>query len=261
MLTSQSDNGAWPQWYPSIGSYHDYWTFNDDALSNCIKVMIRAHRQYQKPVYIKSVEKAGDFIIESQIKGSQAGWPQQFDHDLNPGWARRFEPPGICSSVTASTIGILLDIFLYTKNEKYLKPIPAAIEWLEKSKIDENTWARIYEMNTNKPIYGQHDREVHYLASEGRTDYRFIGEFGIPDMLIYADTILKSKSEYSEKTLSQNEIRTKIDNMMKSVQRAMALQNDQGYWLDRETGMINLEDFVKNMHLFCEHLELSKKIN
>lgn len=261
MLKSQADNGAWPQWYPSLGSYHDYWTFNDDALVNCIGVMMKAHEQYGKAEYLTSIKKAGDFIIKAQFDAPQAGWAQQYDHDLKPGWARRFEPPGVCSSVTASTIKMLAEIYLYTKDEKYLKPIPSAIAWLENSKLEEGLWARIYELKTNKPLYGQHDRVPHYLASEGRTDYNFRGNFGIDETLAYCKKVLKEKTNYKEEAPSLVAMGAKVDNIMKSVQKAIAMLNDQGYWLDRETGMINLEDYVDNMNLFCEHLELSKQLD
>ncbi|MEQ9218498.1 MAG: pectate lyase [Cyclobacteriaceae bacterium] len=256
ILKSQADNGAWPQWYPSIGSYHDYWTFNDDAMNNTVRVLIKAHQVYGRKELLNSINKAGNFIIKAQVSNAQPGWAQQYDHDLKPGWGRRFEPPGVCSSVTASTIALLADMFLYTKNENYLKPIPAAIEWLESSKLEENLWARIYELKTNKPLYGQHDRRIHYLASEGRTDYNFQGSFGIRDKIGYCQQVLASKKQPESQVLSDIDRRAKIDNMMKSVQRAIAILNTEGYWLDRETGMINLEDFVDNMNLFCEHLEL-----
>jgi len=193
----------------------------------------------------------------SQLKEPQAGWPQQFDHDMNPAWARRFEPPGVCSSVTASTIKLLADIYLYTKDEKYLEPIPTAKEWLENSKLEENLWARIYELETNRPIYGQHDRKVHYLASEGRSDYRFEGSFGINDILSYCSEVLTIKNQYSEVTLSALDRDARIDNLMKPVQRAIAMLSADGYWLDQEMGMINLEHYVQNINLFCEHLELT----
>ena len=259
MLESQADNGAWPQWFPSIGSYHDYWTFNDDAIISCIRVMIRAHKQYGKEEYLKSVERAGDFIVISQLPAPQSGWPQQFDRDMNPGWARRFEPPGVCSRVTAGNIEMLTEIYFYTKDEKYLGPIPAAIKWLEDSELEENVWARIYELETNKPRYGQHDRRIHYLASEGRSDYGFRGRWGIRGTIAYCNEVLESKSKPAENSLSSVDRGARIDNMMKRVQRAIALLDDEGYWPDRETGMIHLEDYVRNMNLFCEHLELTKQ--
>lgn len=259
ILKSQAENGAWPQWYPSIGSYHDYWTFNDDAMNNTVRVLIKAHQVYDRKELLYSINKAGEFIIEAQVSTSQPGWAQQYDHDLKPGWGRRFEPPGVCSSVTASTIELLADIFLYTQNEKYLKPIPAAIKWLESSKLGDNLWARIYELKSNKPLYGQHDRRIHYLASEGRTDYNFQGSFGISDKIAYCKKVLASRKKPEAMVLSDIDRHAKIDNMMKSVQRAIALLNTNGYWLESETGMINLEDFVDNMNLFCEHLELTQQ--
>lgn len=256
MLSSQAENGAWPQWYPLLGSYHDYWTFNDDAINNCIRVMIKAHQVYKKDEYLESVKKAGDFIIMAQFKAPQAGWAQQYQHDMQPGWARRFEVPGVGSLATASVMIMLADIYLYTKNDKYLKPIPAAIKWLKDSKIEENLWARIYEMGTNKPIYGNHDRRVHYLFSEGRSDYRFQGSFGINESISYCNDVIKMKGEYKKEILSQIDRDAKIDNMMKSVVNAVASLDDRGCWLDRVQDMIHLEDFVTNMNLFCEYLEL-----
>lgn len=256
MLESQAENGAWPQWYPSIGSYHDYWTFNDDAINSCIQVMMRAYQQYQKPEYLESVKKAGDFIIAAQFDAPQAGWAQQYKHDMTPGWARRFEPPGVCSKVTASTIKSLTEIYFFTKDEKYLKPIPEAIKWLKDSKMENGEWARIYEMKTNKPIYGQHDRIVHYLASEGRSDYSFHGTFGIDRTIDYCNKVLKEKSNYQEKAMTPTARDAKIDNMMKSIQKSIALLDDRGRWVDHVQQMINLEDFVNNMNLFCEYLEL-----
>jgi hypothetical protein len=256
MLASQSENGAWPQWYPLLGSYHDYWTFNDSCINNCIKVMIKAHQVYKNDIYLESIKKAGNFIIMSQFKAPQSGWAQQYQHNLQPGWARKFEPAGVCSEVTASNIKMLADIYLYTKNDKYLSPIPAAIRWLEDSKIGENLWARIYEMGTNKPIYGNHDRRVHYVVSEGRTDYGMRGNFGINKRIDYCNYVLKTKTGYKKEILSQTDLNAKIDNMMKSVVKTIALLDDKGCWPDRGQGMIHLEDFISNMNLFCEYLEL-----
>ena len=42
MLKSQLDNGGWPHQYPWQGNYHDYATFNDQGINDCIRVMIEA---------------------------------------------------------------------------------------------------------------------------------------------------------------------------------------------------------------------------
>lgn len=53
MLESQFSNGAWPQWYPLRGQFHDYYTFNDAVINDCIRVMLKAHKIYGKAEYRK----------------------------------------------------------------------------------------------------------------------------------------------------------------------------------------------------------------
>ena len=44
MLKSQLENGGWPHQYPWQGNYHDYATFNDQGINDCIRVMIEADK-------------------------------------------------------------------------------------------------------------------------------------------------------------------------------------------------------------------------
>jgi hypothetical protein len=40
MIKAQLDHGGWPHMYPPGGSYHDYATFNDQGINDCIRVMM-----------------------------------------------------------------------------------------------------------------------------------------------------------------------------------------------------------------------------
>ena len=111
MLESQYPNGGWPQWYPLRGGYHDHYTFNDNAINDCIAVLLEAHHRYGRPELLAAARKGGDFIILSQGQLPQAGWAQQYDQDLKPTWARKYEPPAICSAVTARNIRTLIDLY------------------------------------------------------------------------------------------------------------------------------------------------------
>ena len=42
MTTTQLSNGGWPHKYPEQGNYHDYATFNDGGINDCIRVMLEA---------------------------------------------------------------------------------------------------------------------------------------------------------------------------------------------------------------------------
>ncbi|MCK4294097.1 MAG: hypothetical protein KAY65_12940 [Planctomycetes bacterium] len=119
------------------------------------------------------------------------GQAQQYSGDLKPAWARSFEPPGVCSAVTAHNMRTLVQLYLYTKDNTYLRPIPAAIEWLENSNVGQNLWARLYEVGTNRPIYGDRmdGNKIHYdydkLSLKERTSYAWQGEYGIGSTISY----------------------------------------------------------------------------
>lgn len=279
MMEAQFDNGAWPQWYPLRGGYHDYYTYNDNAINDCIRVMLEAHRRYQDPEYLESARLGGDFMIASQLAAPRAGWAQQYSHDLKPAWARGFEPPGVCTAATARNIRTLIDIYLYTGDEKYLGPIPDAIDWLNRSKLmpqaiheDEvghaadrkiDCWARLYEVKTNKPVYGDRENprkmiyDIHDVSERERSSYGWQGTFGVP----HAISAYKKVKQRGRKQI----LRERHQPMSKKnrAQRAASLKpriddiisqlDPKGFWLT--DGMLETGTFVRNMNLLCEFLE------
>ncbi len=263
MIKAQFENGAWSQWYPFIGGYHDYYTFNDGAINDCIRLMLKAHTIYGKEEYLNSTRRGGDFIILSQLPPPQAGWAQQYTHDLKPAWARTFEPPGVCTLVTANNIRTLVNLYLYTKDEKYLKPIPKAVDWLENSKIGDNLWARLYEIGTNKPIYGDREdgNKVHYdydkISEYERKSYSWQGSFGIEQAITYYHEARSGKVDYPPRKapeLTSVQRRQKAESLDPRVKEVIAALDNKGRWVRGD--MIYTEDFVKNMNLLCDYLKL-----
>jgi hypothetical protein len=264
MIESQFENGAWPQWYPLIGKYHDDYTFNDNAINDCIGVMMKAHRIYGKREYLETARRGGDFIVLSQLPQPQSGWAQQYSHDLRPAWARSFEPPGICSLVTVRNIRTLIDLYLYTKDERYLEPIPAAFEWLDHSKIGDNLWARLYEEGTNKPVYGDRNDgyKVHYdyqkISKKEKNSYGWQGEYGINAAIRYYHEV-KSKGaenyqEERDRDLTPGEKKKKAEQLEPAIKRILAAMDDKGRWINE--GVITCRDFVRNVNMLCAYLEL-----
>ena len=267
MMNSQFENGAWPQWYPLRGGYLEYYTFNDNTINDCINVMLKAHRIYGKDEYLQTARRGGDFIILSQLPHPQSGWAQQYSHDLKPAWARSFEPPGVCSAATVRNIRTLVDLYLYTGDERYMEPIPLALEWLDKSKIGDIKWARLYEEGTNIPIYG--DREdgnrLHYVydkvSERERTSYSWQGDYGIEAATNYYNDV-KSQGPESymaqrDKALTVKERKTNAELMVPGIKTSLAGIDEKGYWLSNN--MITSRDFVMNVNMLCEYLELSRR--
>ncbi|MFQ5808663.1 MAG: pectate lyase, partial [Armatimonadota bacterium] len=178
LIKAQHEDGAWPQQFnaeppeemPTAeytrideqgrktvhqrpASYRHYATFNDGAMNDTLEIMLEACRRYGAAQYLESARRCGDYMIKSQIAPPQSGWAQQYTPDGKPEWARRFEPPAVCAAVTARNIRSLCELYLVTADEKYLKPIPPAIDWLNRSRLPNGQHARFYELGTNKPLY------------------------------------------------------------------------------------------------------------
>ena len=251
LLRSQFPNGAWPQWYPLRGGYHDCYTFNDNAINDCIRVLVDAHRRYGRKEYLEGAKRGGDFIIASQVKAPQSGWAQQYSHDLKPAKARSFEPAAVCSATTARNIRTLVDLAVYTRDTKYLKPIPAALDWLDRSKLAAGLWARLYEVGTNKPIYGDRDGKVHYtlqeISEERRTGYEFRA---LSKGLGYAISVFVAAApEEGFRFLRRWAEADDID-----VKKIVAALDARGRWVDDDR-KIRCQTFVANMRVLCDYVQ------
>ena len=160
LIKAQYPNGAWPQRYarfpdPSafpvkLASYPDSWprtwpgsnyiahyTFNDDSIVDMIDAMLEAARIYKDPRYLVSAEKGGAFILLAQMPEPQPGWAQQYDRDMHPAWARRFEPPSITGGESRSVMKALLLLYRETGQRKYLEPVPRALAYYQRSVLPE----------------------------------------------------------------------------------------------------------------------------
>ncbi len=147
LLAAQYPNGAWPQRYtqpPDAANfpvleasyptswdrtwsgvkYNGHYTFNDNALDDVIDVLLEASRLYDVPKYREAAEKGGDFIILAQMPDPQPAWAQQYDVQMHPVWARKFEPPSVTGGESQSILIMLLELYRQTGKQKYLEPIP-----------------------------------------------------------------------------------------------------------------------------------------
>jgi len=105
----------------------------------------------------------------AQMPEPQPGWAQQYDRDMRPAWARRFEPPSITGGESQSILKALLLLYRETGNRKYLEPVPRALAYYRRSILPDSDrpseirrracpggapcLARFYELKTNRPLY------------------------------------------------------------------------------------------------------------
>ncbi len=175
LLNAQFPNGGFPQiWtgpvenqpilkasYPeydwrSEGRIKDYWdmyTLNDNVCGYVADALIDSHRIYGDERFLQAVRKLGDFLILAQMPKPQPGWAQQYNYEMKPIWARKFEPPAISGDESQEVIETLMTIALATGDRKYLEPIPSALAYLKRSLLPDGRLARYYELKTNRPLY------------------------------------------------------------------------------------------------------------
>jgi len=197
LLAAQYPNGAWPQRftgppdpekypvkkasYPATWSrtypkkdYKGHYTFNDNTIADTITTMFDATAVYGDDRFRAAAEKAGDFILLAQMPDPQPGWAQQYDADMHPAWARRFEPPAVTGGESHGVIRTLIAVYRETGKRKYLEPIPRALEYFRQSQLPGGKLARFYELETNTPLYFTKQYELTYSSDDMPTHYGFI---------------------------------------------------------------------------------------
>jgi hypothetical protein len=277
MIASQLDNGGWPHKYPWQGNYHDYATFNDQGINDCIRVMIEANSYYKEEKLQKSLQKVGRFLMISQLPPPQPGWAQQYNEFLQPAWARTFEPPAVCPSASVHNIHSLIDLHLQTGDGDYLEPIPDALRWLKASQLPNGMWGRFLELGTNKALYYDRGRirvdSLHKLSLERRTGYGYE-----TDLIESLKAVELRFQQVKDKitTPSKYEDEAYVADLIKMTRGVIDAQDKQGRWVVHQdkfrkeisvqkwNGEYRVEDrissalFNNNLTVLCEFLEFYK---
>jgi len=293
MVETQLDSGGWPHKYPKQGNYHDFATYNDGGINDCVGVMMDAHRRYPNNKAIeKSLRKAARFIVISQLPPPQPGWAQQYNEFLQPAWARTFEPPAVCPSVSVKNINTLIDLYVALGKKTLLEPIPDSLRWMQGIRMENGKWARFVELGTNKPLYYDRGRirvnSMEELHIERRRGYAY--ETNLESALKktskrYELALKLDRGKFQavdndnpKPTQEQDAQRVKV--LSTRVRQIVNRQELSGAWVSHDdrfkkrmpkgvrwngeyevTDRISSSVFNRNVETLCEYLELSKKTN
>ncbi|GAA5094992.1 pectate lyase [Chryseobacterium ginsengisoli] len=212
LLLMQYKNGGFPQYYPNTGLYRKQVTYNDNAMINALTVLYNVAEGKNDFDVVDSklkekskiaVQKGIECILKTQVlqKGIPSIWGDQYNEvTLQPDKARAFEP---ISLATAESVGIVRFLMLQPINPEIEKSIKSAVKWFKNNDIegysynvskvngkavrtlaeDKNSviWARFYDINNNKPLFGDRDGSVKYnyneVSEERRNGYSWFGDF------------------------------------------------------------------------------------
>jgi len=296
LLEAQYPNGAWPQRYdgvPKAGkdypvlqarypktwsrvyqkqNYMRHYTFNDNSHRDCVLLALEAHRVSGRKEFLEAARGGGNFILLAQMPAPQPVWAQQYNANMEPTWARKFEPASVTGGESVGVCQTLIDLYLELGEDKYLRAVEPAVKWFKDSSISKDRWARFYELKTNKPLYFTKDYKLVYSDDDLPTHYGFQSSFGVRSMIRHYE---KVKAVGREKylaaqvrvPLTDKQRAASADAMEKRVRAIIAAQDKQGRWLAHgklETrGMkfgerIETRVFIENLRGLSDYLALLK---
>ncbi len=287
LIEAQYPNGAWPQrfdtptdpgrfpvkkagypesWsrtYPKI-DYKAFYTFNDNAMNDVIDVMFEAWHIYGDQEYRSSAERAGGFLLLAQMPDPQPGWAQQYDADMHPVWARKFEPPSITGGESYGVMRALFQIYRETGDKKYLEPIPRAINYYRSSVLPDGQLARFYELKTNRPLYFTKSYELTYDDGDMPTHYAFKTDDWTDSARKQYEQLLKLSPEQLRQPTSKRPAKAS-SKLIAQVEAVLRDLDDRGRWIEDGTlryqgdndptrRIIDCTTFIRNVNALSAYL-------
>ena len=215
IFAAQYPNGGFPQIYPLAGSYHDAITYNDSAMVRVLAILRDVAARAPGLDFVPSAQAAEaaerlrrgvDCILETRIRtpdGRRTVWAQQHDSLTGrPCAARSFEPIAASALESAGICEFLMS--LPETTPVMSSALDEAVAWFERVALHDvewhraavsgngllaapgapPLWARLYEIGTDRPIFGDRDRSIHYavteISSERRLGYQWYGVWPQP---------------------------------------------------------------------------------
>ena len=293
LLKAQYPNGAWPQRYSTFPdpddypvrrasypktwspvfpgrNYRGFYTFNDNTIADVIDTLFEASRTYDDSNYQAAAERAGDFILLAQMPEPQPAWAQQYDADMHPAWARKFEPPAVTGGESQGVLRTLLDLYRVTGRRKYLEPISRALAWFRRSALADGRLARFYELHTNTPLYFTKDYQLTYSDADMPTHYGF--QVGSRAERIAQEYKRLVTTPWTPPTPSPERDRPRLTEQLRSnAQSVINALDPRGAWVtdgrlryhgddDPTQHVIVTRTFIENVRTLARYLEASRRV-
>ncbi len=289
-LAAQYPNGAWPQQfaappdpkqfpvrkarYPKSWSrthpkkdYRGHYTFNDNSIADMLNVLLEAHRIYGDRKFLAAAKKTGDFMLLAQMPEPQPGWAQQYNADMEPAWARKFEPASISGGESQGVMRTLMTLYRKTGDARYLEPIPRALAYYKRSLRPDGRLARFYELETNKPLYFTKDYKLTYSDADMPTHYGFIVGSRLDSIERELENLKRTPKDKLNPPRKQPTYRMS-SSLAKKTASLISAMDRRGAWVEKGTlryhgpddntrEIIDTRTFVKNMRTLAQFIAAS----
>ncbi|MFO0944191.1 MAG: pectate lyase [Pirellulales bacterium] len=252
----------WPRKHPGE-DYWWYYTINDNNIARLIDTLLLASEIYNEPSYKDAAIRAADFLLLAQMTEPQPAWAQQYDFEMHPVWARKFEPPAISGSESQEVIRSLMRVYQATGQRKFLEPIPRALDYLQKSEIETGRLARFYELRTNRPLYMNRQYQLTYEPNDLPTHYGFIVTSNVTELRRrYEKLSNQSEAELAKNSQITSSAREARPNE-KLVKDCISSLDERGAWVEQArlvyhktevAPVIKSETFIHNLDILSRFL-------
>ena len=148
---------------PRVKAYWSLPTLNDGLAGQVADTLLAARDRFgaDDPALAArcgdAARRLGEFLLRSRLPDPQPGWAQQYDGAMRPAWARAFEPPAVATRESQDAVRTLLVLHAATGEARFLHPIPAALDYLDRVALPDGRLPRYVELNADRPLYVTRD--------------------------------------------------------------------------------------------------------
>lgn len=254
---------TYPQtWSREYQGHQEYWTqptLNDGLMPDVLETLWLAEEVYGDTRYRDAALRAADFLLLAQMPEPQPAWAQQYNANMQPVWARKFEPPAITGGESQGVIATLMEIYRRTGEQKYLAPIPRALAYLEASTLPDGRLARFYELKTNTPLYFTRDYVLTTDDSDLPTHYSFVVPSRLASLrreyeqlrLLSTEERVALSNRAAQKRVSEKHVRGVIDGLDA---RGAWVTNDGLRYHKHAGAVIDMRVAVANLRSLADYL-------
>ena len=242
-----------------IKEYWDLYTLNDNLAVTVTETLATAHEIYDDPRYLEALRKLGDFLTLAQLPEPQPAWAQQYNYQMVPAWARKFEPPAVSGGESQGVILTLIRISELTGDKRYLRPIPRALAYLRRSILPDGKLPRFNELETNRPLYMRRRGKIYSLTYD---------DSNLPSHYAFkvSHKLDKIEQEYRRALAGGKPEPPKSKTLARRALAAISELDKEGRWLSpnpgklREFGdqVIRSEIFSENVEALCDFIEATR---
>jgi PelA/Pel-15E family pectate lyase len=225
LLRAQYANGGWPQFFPLVKGYPSHITFNDNAMSQVLHLLLDVSRgdsgfgftgRALRARARTAVDRGVECILRCQIRvrDTLTVWCAQHDErTFAPVRGRTYELPSFSGKESVDIVEFLLR--LPSPSPRVVAAVHGAVRWLSRARlrgvrvvenrdatsltgldhrlIDDPAapplWARFYALDTGQPLFANRDGvprdRLSDVVSERRNQYHWYGT--------WADTLLREE--------------------------------------------------------------------